>query len=60
MTKNWLTIALLGATGVALPACSGGTSSEEGGGSAAVMSLLELSNGFGQLLPHRIRELDAA
>lgn len=59
MTKNWLTIALLGASGVALTACSGGTSSKEGGGSSAVMSLLELSNGFGQLVPHRIHQLDS-
>ena len=59
MTKqHWLTFVLLGATCAALAACRGGSSSETGGGSAALMTLDEMSNGFGRLVPHTIGVYD--
>lgn len=63
MTKqHWLILALLGATTAALPACGSrnNASSESGGGSAALMTLDEMSNGFGRLVPHTIVQLDAS
>ncbi len=53
--KYWsMAAAISGA--LLLPACGGGSSS---GGSAARMTIVESSNGFGQILPHRVRVADA-
>ncbi len=41
-----------------MSACGGHVDKSSGGGSSAVMSLTAMSNGFGQLLPHRIQKLD--
>ena len=50
--------ALVASSLVLFTAC-GGTSSEEGvSGSGAVLRLNEVSNGFGQLLPHTVRRPD--
>ncbi|MCP5021578.1 MAG: hypothetical protein GY930_07350, partial [bacterium] len=43
---------------LAITACGGFEDKSSGGGSAAVMNLTVMSNGFGQLLPHRIQKLD--
>ncbi|MDF1838873.1 MAG: hypothetical protein P1V35_13465 [Planctomycetota bacterium] len=43
---------------LAITACGGYQDKSSGGGSAAVMNLTVMSNGFGQLLPHRIQQLD--
>ncbi|MEM6673177.1 MAG: hypothetical protein AAF726_10045 [Planctomycetota bacterium] len=44
-----------------LVAACGGTSSEPGvAGSGAQLSLQEVGNGFGQLLPHRVPDLDGS
>lgn len=60
MSKSRLPLAALGTAGLLFAACGGGSSSsEDGGGSESVMSLEEVSNGFGQLVPHTIRLLDA-
>lgn len=50
---------------VALPVgCGGADSSKDSQpgsqGSGATMRILEVSNGFGQLIPHRVREVDSS
>lgn len=57
MNQHRLTIGLLGAAAFLLPACGSGSSS--GGGAGGAMDLLQASNGFGQILPHTVRRLDA-
>src|SRR5262245_34284529 len=47
---------LLGASAVLLTGCGGGASG--GGGGGGSMDLTQVSNGFGQLLPHSVRKLD--
>jgi hypothetical protein len=59
MSAKGLHVALLGSVTLLFTACGGGTSSAEGGGSATLMNLIEVSNGFGQLVPHQIQELDS-
>jgi len=58
MRANGFHVALLGSAVLLLPACGGGKSSAEGGGSATLMNLIEVTNGFGQLVPHQVPELD--
>lgn len=48
----------LGALAAFAASCGG--ESGPGKGSAAILTLNEVNNGFGQLLPHRVPELDAA
>ena len=48
----------LGSTALLLAACSGNIGSSSGGGSSAEMTLGEVSNGFGQLVPFRIFKID--
>jgi len=56
---NLLGATLLGAGTLLFTACGGGgKSSSEGGGSATFMNLEEVSNGFGQLVPHTVQKLD--
>jgi hypothetical protein len=58
MTLHRLTIGLLGAAAFLFPACGGsGASSSSGGGGA--MDLVQSSNGFGQLLPYTVKQLNA-
>jgi len=57
-SAHGLQVALLGTAALFLAACQGGTSSAEGGGSATLMNLIEVTNGFGQLVPHQIQKLD--
>ncbi len=61
MHLNRLQLALLGTLSVLLPAC-GGLESKRGAdsGSAALLRLKDVSNGFGQLIPHTVQKLDAA
>jgi hypothetical protein len=49
---------LLGASFVLIPACGAGGA--EGGGAAANMDLVQVSNGFGQILPYSVFRLDAS
>jgi hypothetical protein len=49
----------LGATAAFLQACGGGAGAAGGGGGHAGMDLVQVSNGFGQLLPHTVLRLDA-
>lgn len=48
---------------LAISGCGGADNSKKSipgeQGSGALMRVLEVSNGFGQLIPHRVRELDA-
>jgi hypothetical protein len=58
MMKNALTVACALALGLSfLPACGGGGSSDGGGGKMDVSSV---SNGFGDVLPYRIKRVDPA
>ena len=59
MTQNRLNHVALGLGALLFAACGGGgKSSAEGGGSATTMGLIEVSNGFGQIVPHTIQRLD--
>jgi len=54
-------IATIGIAALLLPACGGSDSSKESSpdqGSGSLMNLSKLSNGFGQLVPHSIQQLD--
>jgi len=58
--KHRLVWAVLGGLGLLLPlACGGGTSGPNVG-TAAQMEIIEVSNGFGRLLPYEIRRVDPA
>ncbi|MSR62374.1 MAG: hypothetical protein EXS08_08015 [Planctomycetes bacterium] len=46
----------MGLTALCLPACGGGGATA--GGSASKFAIIEVSNGFGRLLPHQIKVLD--
>ena len=60
MNNSRLVLVSLGMTAVLLPACGGGLgSSGNGGGSHSGMDLVQVSNGFGQMLPHTVFRLDA-
>ena len=51
----------LGASVFAVAACGAGSSSDNGSGSGGgSMDLVQVSNGFGQLLPHTVLQLDAS
>src|SRR5258705_1792166 len=58
MNNSRLVLVFLGATAVLLPACGGGGLAS-GGSSHSSMDLVQVSNGFGQLLPHTVFRLDA-
>ncbi|MEO2164440.1 MAG: hypothetical protein ABGY29_18170, partial [bacterium] len=65
MRLNRLQAALLSTLTVLLPACGGFISLKSGSGdgdsgSAALLKLLDVSNGFGQLIPHTVQKLDSA
>ena len=55
--KNIPAIGFLGATSLLLAACGGGG---DGSGGASAMDVQLVSNGFGELLPHRVQRLDQA
>jgi YVTN family beta-propeller protein len=57
MKNTRLALALLGTASVLLYACGGGGSSQSSGGGPA-MDVESVSNGFGDLLPHRVKRLD--
>lgn len=61
MRLNRLQVALLSTLTVFLPAC-GDLNSGRGSdsGSASVLRLKDVSNGFGQLIPHTVQQLDFA
>ena len=61
MRLNRLQVALLSTLTVLLPAC-GGISSKRGedSGSQSLLRLMDVSNGFGQLVPYTVQKLDAA
>lgn len=63
MTSSRLVIVALAGGAAALAGCGGADNSKNSqpgtSGSAAVMRVLEVSNGFGQLIPHRVREVDS-
>jgi len=59
MNKLRLSLGLMGASVLLFPACGGGGGSSTGGAGSA-MDIEQVANGFGQLLPHTIRKVDAA
>jgi len=60
MRLNRLQSALIGTLTILLPAC-GGLASKKGAdsGSQALLRLQDVSNGFGQLIPHTVQRLDS-
>jgi YVTN family beta-propeller protein len=58
------TVVALAGCALTLTGCGGSDNSknsQEGlSGSGATMSVMEVSNGFGQLIPHRVREIDSS
>jgi len=58
MKNTRLALGLLGMASLLLPACGGG--GDSGGGGANFMDVEVVSNGFGTLLPHRVKRLDPA
>ena len=56
MKNTRLALGFLASASVLLAACSGGGSSGSGG--ANFMDVEAVTNGFGELLPHRVRRLD--
>lgn len=61
MSTHRLHTALLGLSALSLVACGAGDRDKGPGlGSNSTMDLIEVTNGFGQLVPHSIQKLDAA
>jgi len=58
MKNSRLVLVSLGAVASLFAACGGGAADDSGGGSSSGMDVVEVSNGFGQLLPHTVRRLD--
>lgn len=58
MNKLRLSLGLMGASSMLFAACGGGGSSS--GGAGSVMDIEQVANGFGQILPHTIRRVDAS
>ena len=57
MSKTRLNVLVLGAAAALVTACGGDDHAAGSGGSAAQMTVEEISNGFGQLLPHTVRKV---
>ena len=57
--KQRLVLTLAALPAVFLSACSGGGGGGGGGGASGQMDLIEVSNGFGLMLPHQVFAVDA-
>jgi len=59
MNQLRLTVALMGSSALLLAGCGGSSSDSGTGGAGSAMDIQQVANGFGQILPHTARKVDA-